>query len=153
MLETAHIPLSCFTPSFHNITWQVLQCKGLMIYFLSWRKGTTLWARQKCQFSVNERVLLSEKWAYGQRCTGSGLMGNPPATAQGGGLGGVREPIGEMKHSARTTFRKSRLHPLDSSEISAILQAESGSGQTLSFLVCGNLSVHCSSNMERHLSP
>lgn len=31
---------SCFTPSFHNVTWQVLHGQGLMIYFLSWNVGT-----------------------------------------------------------------------------------------------------------------
>lgn len=31
--------LCCFTPSFYNVTWQLLHGKGLMIYFLSWNVG------------------------------------------------------------------------------------------------------------------
>lgn len=135
-----HVFQLLYTP-FHNVMWQVLHCKGLMIYFLSWKRPLYYGLSR----SVRSQQMNVCCWVKSEPMAWVALARDPSGTHQ--------PPHGGLECSARRTFTKPRLHPPDSSEISTVMQGKHRSGQTFSFSACGNPTTHSPFDMERHLSP
>lgn len=135
-----HVFQLLYTP-FHNVTWQVLHCKRLMIYFLSWKRPLHYGLSR----SVRSQQMNVCCWAKSKPMARVALARDPSGTH--------KPPHGGLKCSARRTFTKPRLRPPDSSEISTVMQGKHRSGETFPFSVCGNPTANSLVDMERHLSP